>query len=88
MAARRSSNTTPAPIKIDRAPRPDLVTRQELAEILRVSDRYVDRLIERNAIPYAKVGRYCRFRFSDVEEYLDSCRVPAATDRHVEVIDF
>lgn len=88
MAARRSSKTTLAYIEIDRAPRPDLVTRQELADILRVSDRYIERLLERNEIPYVKVGRHCLFWLSDVTAYLDSRRVPAVKIDDADVIDF
>lgn len=88
MAARRSSKTTLAPIKIDRAPRPDLVTRQELADILRVSDRYVERLIERNEIPYVRLGRNCLFWLSDIVAFLADRRVPTTWVESSGAIDF
>lgn len=54
------------------APEPPCVTRLELAELLRVSVRTVDRMIAAREIPVRRVrGRAVRFLRSDVERYLN-----------------
>lgn len=88
MPSRRSAKSTSAPIKIDRAPGPDLRTRRELADMLRVSDRYVDRLIERNEIVYVKAGRYRLFLMSDIDAFIASRRVPAVHGDTLDLDDF
>jgi excisionase family DNA binding protein len=51
---------------------PPCVTRFELAELLRVSVRTVDRMIAAGEIPVRRVrGRAVRFLRSDVEQYLN-----------------
>ncbi len=50
---------------------PPCVTRLELAELLRVSVRTVDRMIAAGEIPVRRVrGKAVRFLRSDVEQYL------------------
>lgn len=53
------------------SPEQPCVTRLELAELLRVSVRTVDRMIAAGEIPVRRVrGRAVRFLRSDVERYL------------------
>lgn len=86
MPSRRSAQTTT--IEIDRAPGPDLRTRQELADMLRVSDRYVERLIERREIPFIRIGRQCLFLMSDIMAFIASGRVAAVRTDLLEDFDF
>lgn len=54
------------------APTPDdLLTRAEVAQYLRVSDRTVSRLIRTGQLPAARIGRAVRIRQSDLLDMLD-----------------
>jgi excisionase family DNA binding protein len=46
------------------------ITKDELAEFLKVSPRTVDGYVSGRRIPYIKLGRLVRFRLSDVERAL------------------
>lgn len=50
--------------------REDLITVDELAAWLRVTPRFVRRLVADRKIEYVKAGRAVRFRRSAVEEYI------------------
>lgn len=47
-----------------------LYTKQELAEYLNTTPRTVDRLVAAGHLPVIKMGRSCRYRDKDVEQYL------------------
>ena len=49
----------------------DLLTRAEVAQYLRVSDRTVSRLIRTGQLPASRIGRAVRIRHSDLLEMLD-----------------
>lgn len=49
----------------------DLMTRAEVAQHLRVSDRTVSRLIRTGQLPAARIGRAVRIRQSDLLDMLD-----------------
>ena len=54
-----------------------LLTVHEVAELLRVPVSWVyERTRQRgmNRLPHLKVGKYVRFRLSEVEEYLETLR--------------
>ena len=53
---------------------PKILTRKELAEYLRITEKTVDRL-KRKAIPFHRVGRTIRFNRNDVLDYLESVKV-------------
>lgn len=56
----------------DAAPTPDdLLTRAEVAQYLRVSDRTVSRLIRAGQLPASRIGRAVRIRQSDLLDMLD-----------------
>lgn len=48
----------------------DLLTYDELAPKLKVSDRTLKRLVAHREIPYIKVGRLVRFDLVEVKRYL------------------
>ncbi len=50
------------------------MTKQEVADLLKVSLRTVSRLIEKGELPYHKMERTVRIRREDVEAYLDKIR--------------
>ena len=49
----------------------DLLTRAEVAQYLRVSDRTVSRLIRAGKLPAARIGRAVRIRQSDLLDILN-----------------
>jgi excisionase family DNA binding protein len=56
-----------------------LLTVEEVADLLKVRPRWVYDQVERRALPYVKVGRYVRFRVSELEAYLaEHAIVPGA----------
>jgi len=66
--------TKPEPLATphDAADNPaDLLTRAEVAQYLRVSDRTVSRLIRAGKLPAARIGRAVRIRQSDLLEMLN-----------------
>ncbi|MCX7044718.1 MAG: helix-turn-helix domain-containing protein [Candidatus Sumerlaeota bacterium] len=50
---------------------PDLITVQELAELLRVNPRTVLRFVDQKEIPAIRIGRQWRFRREWVMRWLD-----------------
>lgn len=46
-----------------------MLTLEQICEWLSISERHVRKLVERDAIPYRKVGRLLRFPESEVEEW-------------------
>jgi excisionase family DNA binding protein len=55
-----------------------LLTIEELADHLVVTERHVRRLVAERRIPFLKVGRFVRFDPSDVTMWLDLTRRQAA----------
>lgn len=56
----------------------EFYTVNQLAELLQLTEMTIYRMINRGELPCYAIGRVKRFRHRDVEEFLDSCRVPAA----------
>ena len=54
-----------------------LLSKKELAPRLNVAVRTVDSWMQRGLLPYLKIGRSVRFRWSDVMEGLERFRVGA-----------
>jgi excisionase family DNA binding protein len=52
-----------------------LLDAHEVAERLGVSSRFVRRLVEERRIPFYKVGKFVRFRPTDVRAWLAECVV-------------
>ena len=66
--------TKPEPLATPQVPAPatdDLLTRAEVAQYLRVSDRTVSRLIRTGQLPASRIGRAVRIRQSDLLDMLD-----------------
>jgi excisionase family DNA binding protein len=55
---------------------PKLLTMDELAERLGVTQRHVRRLVAERRVPFLKVGRFVRFDPAQISAWLDSNRVP------------
>ena len=68
-----------------------MLTLGELCEWLNITERHARKLIERNAIPYRKVGHLLRFPEAEVEEWCrpvprsESIRVPRPRQSHEQV---
>ena len=60
---------------------PHLLTIEELADHLGVTERHVRRLVAERGIPFLKVGRFVRFDPSDVTMWLDLTRRQAAASK-------
>lgn len=55
----------------------ELLTVEQAADYLNITDHFVRRLIRERRIPFLKVGHLVRFRRADIEAYLAECSVPA-----------
>ena len=55
----------------------DLLTVEQAADYLNITDHFVRRLIRERRIPFLKVGRLVRLRRPAIEAYLAECAVPA-----------
>jgi excisionase family DNA binding protein len=51
------------------------LTLRQAAAYLNLNDRYVRRLVAERRIPYFKVGRLLRFSSTDLDVFLEACRV-------------
>ena len=55
----------------------DLLTVEQAADYLNITEHFVRRLIRERRIPFLKVGRLVRLRRADIDAYLAGCAVPA-----------
>src|SRR5271157_1964643 len=56
----------------------EFYTVAQLAELLQLTEMTIYRMISRGELPCYVIGRAKRFRSSDLESFLESCRMPAA----------
>jgi excisionase family DNA binding protein len=56
------------------------LTLADAAAYLNVTERYMRRLVAERRIPFFKVGRLLRFAATDLEAYLEDCRVEPASN--------
>lgn len=61
-----------------------LLTRRAVAIVLHVCTKTVDRLVARGELPCHHIGRAVRFDVSDVNSYIERCRVAIADRAHEE----
>ena len=66
----------PGPVEL-----PKLLSMDELAERLGVTQRHVRRLVAEKRVPFLKVGRFIRFDPAEIVEWLDDTRRPAGSRR-------
>ena len=52
-----------------------LLKKDELAALLRVTPRHLEKLTKRRVIPFIKLGRSIRYKWSAVEKALDKVTV-------------
>ncbi len=64
----------------DNKPLPHLLTIDQLAEHLGVTQRHVRRLIAEKRVPYLKWRRFIRFDSAEIVEWLDRSRQPPRAD--------
>jgi excisionase family DNA binding protein len=76
-----TSVSTPCPTTIDVVPEPtDWLTVREAATLLGLTKETVARLGRRGELPIDRPGpRSARIRRSDVDAYIDSCRIEPGT---------
>jgi excisionase family DNA binding protein len=55
-----------------------MLTLDELCKWLNITERHVRKMIERDAIPYRKVGHLLRFPEAEIEEWSHPARRPIA----------
>jgi excisionase family DNA binding protein len=53
-----------------------LVTKKQLAEVLSISESFVNKLMAQDGLPYRQIGRAVRFSVNEVVEWLQSKRRP------------
>ena len=61
---------------------PQLLTIDQVAERLGVTERYVRRLVAEKRVPYRKLGKLIRFAEYEIAEWLDSTRRPEGVCDH------
>lgn len=54
-----------------------IFTVKSLAEYLEVSDQWVYERVHLKEIPFAKVGKFPRFKKTDIDRWLDTLKTPA-----------
>jgi excisionase family DNA binding protein len=59
----------------------NLVDIEEAAERLRVTPRFMRRLVAERRIPFFKIGKYVRFDVADLEQWIAERRVESVTYR-------
>jgi excisionase family DNA binding protein len=59
----------------------EFYTVSQLAELLQLTEMTIYRMISRGELPCYVIGRAKRFRSSDLENFLASCRMPAAGEK-------
>lgn len=52
-----------------------LLDADQVAERLGVKPRFVRRLVEERRIPFCKLGKFVRFRPSDIDAWVEACTV-------------
>jgi excisionase family DNA binding protein len=62
---------------------PMLLTKKEVAALLRLSERQVDRVVAEGRLRAVHEGRAVRFRHSDLAVYVESLAAPATTEVEV-----
>lgn len=55
-----------------------MLTLEQVCEWLNVTERHVRKLVERDAIPYRKVGRLLRFSETEIDEWTRPTHAPHA----------
>jgi excisionase family DNA binding protein len=53
----------------------ELISPKELSKLLKVSKPWPYVMAHRRVLSFIKMGKTIRFRQSDIEEYLDRCRI-------------
>ena len=78
MATQKNTNDTNAGA-FPQAAAPQLVTKNEIAQLAKVSHRTVDNWIKRKTVPYLKIGGSIRFNVAEVMAALSRFTVKAVT---------
>jgi excisionase family DNA binding protein len=58
-------------------PEKEFYTVSQLAKLLQLTEMTIYRMVNQGKLPCYCIGRIKRFRHDDVEEFLQTCRVPA-----------
>jgi excisionase family DNA binding protein len=61
----------------------ELLTVKELAQLLKISQSSVYRMVEKRVLSFHKIQSGLRFYRNDVDEYLNSCRFEVIDNEHV-----
>jgi excisionase family DNA binding protein len=61
---------------------PEFFTVGQLASLLQLTEMTIYRMVNRGELPCYSIGRVKRFRRNDIEEFLESCRIPAPKRKH------
>lgn len=58
----------------------DLLTKAEAAEMLRISQSTLDRIVSDGDLTAYRIRGQMRYKRSDVDAYLNRCKIPARID--------
>ena len=61
----------------------ELLDVSDLMRILSISQSSAYRMVEKRIIPFYRIRSGLRFKYSDVQDYLHSCRFEAVGNEHV-----
>jgi excisionase family DNA binding protein len=53
----------------------ELLSPKELSKLLKVSKPWPYIMVKRGLLPYYKMGKVVRFRWSDIEDFLERSRI-------------
>jgi excisionase family DNA binding protein len=59
-----------------------LLTPNELAEMLKISKPTIYRLVEKRSLPFCKIGGSLRFQVKEVVAYIEKCRIKSADEMY------
>jgi excisionase family DNA binding protein len=61
--------------------RPEFYTVSQVAQLLQLTEMTIYRMVAREELPCYRIGRLKRFRHSDIEAFLEQCRMPSVRKR-------
>lgn len=62
----------------------EFYTVSQLADLLQLTEMTIYRMVNRGELPCYAIGRIKRFRQRDIEQFLESCRLPAQDRQRIE----
>ncbi len=61
----------------------ELLTVEDLAAMLKTDVSWVYKQVQLKTVPYIKIGKYTRFKRSEILKHLETCQCPAASQARI-----